>query len=135
MKNTITLSILIFLFGSCQKRDFKVDNKDYKSKLVINNLFEQNLPFEIRVSHSVNIYDTVLPEYLSTATVRLYTNNQYTETLTPGIAGYYTAGTVPTPGNTYKITVSSPGFDSIEHNSETGKNNRLVLYRFDLYRQ
>jgi len=113
MKNIFLISVVLLFLSSCQK-EFEVDNSNYRSKLVLNNLFQQNSPFEIVVSKSVNVYNTTLPSYLSTATVKLYIDNIFAETLTPFGLGYYNATTIPTPGKTYKVVVSNPGFEDIE---------------------
>ncbi len=113
MKNSLNILLLLALFCSCQKV-LKVDNSGYKPKLVVNNLFQQNTPFEIVVSKSVNVYDTLLPSFIPDAIVKLFVNNSYVETLTPFGVGYYNAVTIPTPGNTYKLEVSRDGFDAVE---------------------
>ncbi len=110
IKNILLFCCSFILLASCQK-EFQVDNTNYKPKLVLNNLFQQNAPFEVVVSKSTNVYDTILPSYLSTATVKLYVNGAYTETLTSIGQGKYNATTLPTAGNTYKISVSNAGFD------------------------
>jgi hypothetical protein len=113
MRHSIPLLLVTLMAISCQ-REFEVDNSNYKPKLVINNLFQQNTPFEVVVSHSVNIYDTTQPAYVKTATVKLFVNGAYAETLTPFGQGYYSANTIPTAGNTYKMTVTHPDYAEIE---------------------
>jgi hypothetical protein len=113
MKNIIILLFAFLALNSCQK-EFKVDNSGYKPKLVVNNLFLQNTPFAIVVSQSVNVYDSTLPSYISNATVTLFVNNVFAETLTPAGTGNYNATTIPSPGNTYKVKVSQSGFDAVE---------------------
>ncbi len=116
MKKSLILIFTIVFFASCEK-PFTVDNSNYVSKLVVNNLFEQGTPFEISVSNSVNVYDTLIPKYLSSSDVKLYINNAFAETLASAGNGYYTATTIPIPGNTYKVTVSNAGFPLAETES------------------
>ncbi len=113
MKNIIFITLFVFLLGSCRK-EFKVDNTNYKPKLVLNNLFEQNSPFVVVVSASINVFDTILPSYLSTAIVKLYVNGAYSETLTSVGMGAYSSNTIPLPNNTYKVVVTNAGFDDAE---------------------
>lgn len=113
MKKYIIIIFALALLSACQK-EFQVDNSKYEPKLVVNNLFQQNTPFEVRVSHSVNVYDTINPEYVSTAVVKLYINGQYTETLSPFGNGYYSAVSIPEPSKTYRLQVSNTGFKDAE---------------------
>ncbi len=90
-------------------------------ELAINCIGFTNLNWTARVSASQDILKDSSFRNISGASINIYENGVFSETLVEGgILGdvehgqYYTGSLKPTPGNTYKITVQARGYASAE---------------------
>jgi len=116
----IVILILSFIAFSC---DEVIDNytfPDVEKKLVLNGLFNTDSVFSVKVSQTYPSYDKdpLRYTYIENASVELYVNNEFFESLTQTYEGKYRSNSyIPETGNNYKVIINAPGFDTIQANS------------------
>ncbi len=116
----IFLFVLIVIFSISCERIIDYDFPEYEKSLVINGLFHPDSNFYVIVSQTFPSYDKdpLRYNYIENATVNLYENKILLGSLNRIIGGKYKANDFkPQIGNTYKIQVSAPGFDSVRAES------------------
>jgi hypothetical protein len=111
-------ALVIVAASSCETERF-VDLPEHTPKLVVHGYVETGQPFSIAVGRSfrADIVTTLDTTYINNATVLLYENGVFRDTLDFQALNqrYVSASNVMAiPGNTYRLTVSAPGFQSIE---------------------
>jgi hypothetical protein len=111
-------AIIVVASSSCETERF-VNLPEHEPRLVVHGYVETGKPFSIAVGRSfrADIVTTLDTTYVKNATVVLYENGVFRDTLDYHVLQhrYVSASNVtPSPGNTYRLTVSAPGFDSVE---------------------
>ncbi len=115
------LSVLFCIFMlACDEviEDYNFPATD--KKLVVNSLFNQDSVFSVKVSQTYPYYDKdpLRYIYIEDATVDLYINDTYYETLARMYEGKYRSENYfPETGNVYKIVVNAGGFDTVQAQS------------------
>src|SRR5690606_27489940 len=106
-------------FSSCEK-NIQVDTPPYTPVLVIKstNAVYHNVVVFVSRSISIKEYNGKQDLTVKSATVNLYINGIFEETLKPQTdlfgQSYYISEHFIQPGNDYKIIVSAPGFTDAE---------------------
>lgn len=122
----ITLFALLILMTAC---DEIIEFKGIESepKIVIYSMFESNRDITLTLARSYAVFDQPLtPTQITNAVVKLYTDGEYTATLSyvpettpvydygpPPIATYIAAGVKPEQGRLYRIEAEVPGLPSV----------------------
>ncbi|MGK7396012.1 MAG: DUF4249 domain-containing protein [Candidatus Cyclobacteriaceae bacterium M3_2C_046] len=104
----------IFCTASCTE-DILVDIPVQPEKLVINNLFSPDSLWQVQVSRTRSIADTVAPDDVSGAEVYIFHNQEPLEKLveqSPGV--YQSVKYRPLPGELYQVKVKAGGLISVE---------------------
>lgn len=113
----IILILIALVFAGCESSDI-ITLPHQEPKLVVNCLGFNNHTWKARISGSRDVLDLSQYPDISNATVKIYENGDFVETLVVDPfqgqidRGILYSGSVssPTPGNTYKITVEAPGY-------------------------
>jgi len=109
----ITFIFVIALLSSCFK-EVKFDDNDFKPMLVLNGIVEQDTNFVVNVSqtHSILTQVDTLNVFILDATVKLFENDKYLETLIFDSLGIYHSINKAKANTKYKITVEKEGFET-----------------------
>jgi hypothetical protein len=108
----IALYILPFVLISCEK-ELDINLPDTEKHIVVNGMINPDSLFRIRVSKSRNILDTSQFEYLSNASVKLYTDGINELNMISMENGYFGGNFYPEIGKRYTITVDYPPINSV----------------------
>lgn len=133
--NKIALLVCtIVSFASCEK-DIKVDVPEMKPGLTLFSHTETGTPMTVVVGKSVSIlrYTHNSDMYVNNATVKLYANGTFVETLEfePTMNWYMSRVNID-PGKRYKIIVEAPGYTTVEAEAEApGKVPARLQYIAD----
>ncbi len=104
-----------FLFTSCEET-YVLGDTEFKSKLVVNSLFNPDMPWEVNITQSRNILDSdskIKP--IENALVEIFNENgDFLFELFHESEGNYRHGDyAPVAGKIYKIKVTAPGFKPV----------------------
>lgn len=122
MKKTNYSLIVGFIFlvvasAGCETERF-VNLPEHTPRLVVHGYVETGEPFSIAVGRSfrADIVTTLDTTMIRNATVILFENGVFRDTLDYNIVQqrYLSNSVMAVPGNTYRLTVSAPGFESVE---------------------
>ncbi|MBN1416235.1 MAG: DUF4249 family protein [Bacteroidales bacterium] len=118
MKNTLFI-LFIVIVGSC--RDFVQDEfPDFREVPAINSFLVDDSIVRVQVSLTGKL-DTSNLKTVDNASVNLYRNHQFVETLNYHSEGVYISNAVAESGNSYRIEVDIPGYDRVTaHDSIPG---------------
>lgn len=118
--------LLLFVFSSCSKI-IPIDDPDNKKHIDVIGLINSDSILNVNISKSVSIlqstehlYDEENNSFLSkidfvsNATVKIYENNVYKDTLSFTEYGNYIANFRPVVGNKYKIEVNVPNCEQVD---------------------
>lgn len=124
----------IVSFTSCEK-DIKVDVPEMKEGLTLFSHTETGTPMTVVVGKSMSIlrYTNRSEMYVTNATVKLYVNGTFVQTLEyePTMNWYFSTVDVE-PGKRYKLVVEAPGFTTVEAEAEApGKVPAKLQYIAD----
>ncbi len=153
----IFLSIMLGIISCREPIDINVP--DTEKKIVLNGLINPDSVISVNLSKSISILDKDDDiKFLSDATVKIFENEIFKETLLYDTNGYYRGTIYPQTGKTYKITAdyqnlapvdaeteisSPPVFSNINsdpmftqetqtwYNSDTGEPFDTTFYRLD----
>jgi hypothetical protein len=103
--------VLVLILTSCTSdADFNIPAN--RGKLVLNSLITPSEPITVDISPSVPITEGFYPE-IKDATVLLYENDIFIDTLTYTGDRKYKTDYMPQPGATYTLVVDAPGYKQI----------------------
>lgn len=122
------------LMTSCEEV-YEFDNSDFVSKLVINELFNDNSPWSIEVSNSTNILDpTTSTEFITDAKVEIYDQNDVFkyELYHQGLGIYGQDDFSPSPKRGYSVKVSAPGYEAVIATSFVPEKSKLQINHFSI---
>lgn len=125
MKTVFIFFILSTLLFSCSKEiDFK--NNIIENKLVLNGLLCPDSLISVHLSRTNTILsDEIL--VIENATVSLYCNGKYLETLPYFNNGIYKSKTVfPQPDSVYTITAEAEGYPAISATDTVPRSTRII---------
>jgi hypothetical protein len=102
------------IFASCETV-VDLDLPEQKPALVVNALTSPDSSFKVTVSHSISVLDNGTISRITNATVELYKDGSFVETLTHSGDGVYISpgGLLPLPGHEYMLKVSAPNYDAV----------------------
>lgn len=116
VKYSIQLVSIVFLLVSCQKVE-KIEKAagSLTAKLIVNCLAEEGEQMVFSVSKSLSALDNASLKILKTATIKLYKNGVFKETIKYNslFQTYYSDSVVANAGSSYRIEVSAPGLASV----------------------
>ncbi len=129
----LMITILTFIFWGCEK---EVDNFDFltsEPKLVVNAPFIADSTIILHVSHSIDIMDTDVFNYIENARVELFSNEILISTATYVDTGFYSFDVVAHAGQTYILKAFAPGYTDIsaEVNMPARAEILSVEYTYD----
>lgn len=122
MKKLIYILPVLIWLASCEK-EISVKVPEYTPRLVVNCSGEVNEPIWVSVSKSIGVlnYNGLQNLEVTNATVKLFVNGNYVETLeqNPDSLGlsHFFSKTIVQQGNEYRIVISAPGFTDAEATS------------------
>lgn len=127
MKNLIILFLTILFLTACEK-ELDIKPEEYKSKLVVNCLFNETGPFTFQVSNSLSILDNTRPTEFGDAVIELYEDGVKIE-IVPFVAAAnkYVSTIKPKPEKNYGIRVAKSGYTQVE---ASGKLPSVVPFTF-----
>ena len=121
-----------------------LDIPPHEPVLVLNGLLDTDTNTRIMVSHSVGAFDNAIPSFINNASVLLYKNNQFIDSLLLDLTNLiyvnyydnYTVGSLPmyyyksehkpTKDATYRIEVDHPDYPSVSANTYIPDD--IILY-------
>lgn len=109
----LLIIILIFILGGCEK---EVDNFYFLNsdpKLVVNASFIADSTIVLHLSHSIDIMDNDVFNYVADARVELFSNEILISTATYIDTGFYSFDVVAHAGQTYILKAFAPGYPDI----------------------
>ena len=110
MKKAVVVSFIV-IFISC--RDFVQDEfPDFREVPVINCLLVDDSIIRVQVSLTGKL-DTSNLKTVDNASINLFKNNQFIETLNYHSEGVYISNVIAEAGNAYRIEVDIPGYDRV----------------------
>ncbi len=117
MKNILIISslLLVLVILSCRKK-LDIDIPEAAKHIVVNGIITTDSIVKVRVTKSKSILDEKPVEILSSAEVKLYKDDIFTETMTYNDSGFFMSSVSPVENSDYKITVDYPGLTSVEAN-------------------
>jgi len=102
----------------------------HKSKAVIHSLYKAEDTIKVYVTKSTGIFD-YLEDNIEDATIKLYKNDVFLETLTyDSESNYYKSENVAQINNDYQIVADIPGVNAISASSHTPKLPNLVSWEY-----
>ncbi len=105
--------ISLFLFSSCEKIiDF--DGEIKEPKLVLNGMMINNEILTIHLSHSLSVIDQSEIQNVTNASVLIFQNGSFLDSLHHISDGYYKSTVSIQAGNSYSIKATAPNFKEIE---------------------
>lgn len=127
MKNLLILIFIMSIvgFSSCKKViDFNADYVD--QRLVVNSFIKTDSLITIKLSKSRIILDNAPVEGVQNATVKLYENGEFLETMTEKDDGLYVSENRAVFGNKYSLTASASGYDDVSCQTEVPYRNEII---------
>ena len=115
LKQNIILLVLIPVIGifSCRE-PIDIDVPDTQKKIVLNGLINPDSTVKVNLSKSISILDNDKDiNFINNASVKIYENDAFKETLQYDTNGYYLGTIYPEIGKTYKITAEYPPLNNI----------------------
>ncbi len=113
MKNILYTTIaILFIFSSCEKK-LDIDLPESEKKIVVNGIVNPDSLMTVRVSKSLNVLDNGEVQYLSDASVKLYKDDVFVESLNNMDSGYFKTTVVPEINSNYNLTVDYAGLNSV----------------------
>lgn len=110
-KRLINYFILLLILTSCTTdADFNIPAN--RGKLVLNSLITPDESISVDITASIPITETIYPE-IKDATVLLYENDVFIDTLTYVGERKYETDYIPQAGATYTLVVDAPGYKQI----------------------
>ncbi len=106
---TVLISLVVF---SCETTE-KIDEFPLRpSRLVLNSYFSADSIWAVQVSKSLSVLDNADLEYVGNATIKLYKNSVFIDTIkeTDGNGWYYSFKNLPETGQSYTLEVSIPDY-------------------------
>lgn len=119
---------------SCEE-EIILDTGDFESKLVVNSLFNHEIPWSIHVSNTRNILDnSTRIDDITNAKVEIYNqNNEFLYELYHIENGVYGREDFsPSPSRGYSVKVSAPGFHAVTAKSFVPEKSKLMIYNFSI---
>jgi len=107
----IELLLVSFFLCSCVKQ-IEVKLNDYNIALVVNSLITPDSLVTVFVGTTVPILNSE-PSYLNNATVLLWENDLFVDTLNNAANGVYKSSIIPKVGGIYKIEVAASNFNTV----------------------
>ena len=126
-----------------------LDIPSHESVLVLNGLLDTDTNAQVVVSHSVGAFSNAIPSFINDASVLLYKNNQFIDSLLPDTTNlvyvnyiddsynvdslaiyYYKSNYIPEKNVNYRIEVNHSDYTSIS--AETYIPNDITLYNIDV---
>ncbi|RLD59995.1 MAG: hypothetical protein DRJ01_10435 [Bacteroidetes bacterium] len=122
-KLILTTYVVLFLLASCRK-PIDMDLHNIKSKLVVNSLFSPDSLFKVNITKDISPLKCIqnYNNYIDAkATVLLYENNNFIDTLKFIKNGDYISTFKPSVNNDYKIVVEAQGYTTVEAHNDIPK--------------
>lgn len=117
MKTIIFISLISLVLASCEKI-IEANLPESNRRIVINSVFNEDSLFKVNISKSLHVLDNKDIIFLSNATVLLYENSIFIDSLKYSEGGNYFAQTFqPTIGKEYSIEVTSPDLEKASSSS------------------
>lgn len=118
MKNSISLFLLAFVFGSCEKT-VDLDYKDNPSRVIIEgNITNQAGPYFVKITRSIPLAEAGAYPAIGNATVTVSDDAGNSEMLTHTGNGIYRSATLTgVEGRTYTLTVVADGETYTAHST------------------
>ena len=148
MKKIGYLIILVFTLYACEEMETVVDLEipPHDPVLVLNGLLSNDTNVQVVVSHSVGAFSNYTPSFIQNASVMLYKDNEFIDSLVPDMTSlvyvyhpastslgydssamyYYKSNYIPETDANYRIEVSHPDYDPIS--AETYIPADIMLY-------
>ena len=120
--------------SSCEE-EYHIDAGDFESKLVVNSLFNHEIPWSVHVSNSVNILDASTDiENVANARVEIYNHKGefIYELFHEGDGNYRRDGHFPSEKGGYQIKVSAPGYKTVTAESFVPVKSTLSINNFSI---
>jgi len=151
MKNIIYPILLSSLFiVSCDMETvIDLDIPSHEPVLVLNGILDTDTNAQVVVSHSVGAFSSAIPSFINDASVLLYKNNQFIDSLLPDMTNlvyvnyiddsynldslalyYYKSDYKPVKDANYRIEVSHSNYPSVS--AETYIPSDITLYNIDI---
>ncbi len=113
MKKVILVSVaLILIITACEKK-LDIDIPEGQKHLVVNGIINPDSLIQIRLSKSQNVLDNNDIEFLSTADVKLFKDDEFVENLIHTDTGMYLSSVFPDLNSEYKLTVDYSGLNPV----------------------
>jgi len=107
----ICLLTVLFFFNSC--RELVTDEfPDFAAVPVVNSILREGEPLEMRLSWTAKI-DSSRLKFIENATVRLFANDEYIETLTHWKKGIYKASVNVVSSVKYSCEINIPEYETV----------------------
>ncbi len=118
------LLILLLILASGCIRVLNIDFPEEPPKQVVNCLFTEGKPLKVQITHSIPILDDNFSN-INNAQVTLYKNEAALETLTYSSGVYYSTS-IAQPNTTYKLTASTPNYETVETSDKLPDNPNIT---------
>jgi hypothetical protein len=147
LRNTKYFSYSVLAFGFCfllsscgKEMEIEIDIREKPASLVVNStLVPFNVPIPkflgIELSSSISIFDTISPSPIKNATVLLYKNNVFVDTLQYNSnhkmypLGYTKPFEGPLPGDIYEINILAEGFRQISAKTTIPEKVEIISFQ------
>lgn len=111
--NRLYIVLAIFSLMSCETI-IEVDIPVEAPKLVANAFITPDSVIKVQVSQSKHVLDLADLKVVEGATVNIFENGQWKETLQKGALGVYTSTFQPSEGNEYTLQVEADAYTSVQ---------------------
>jgi hypothetical protein len=128
----LLIILFVFTITSCEKT-YEIPIPDEADKVVLNLLMNRDSAMLARVSLSGRMNGSQDMRQLTNATVNLYENGTFKETLAPDLIHdriYYRSKTIPRSGATYRVTAAAQGYTEVsgsDHIPDTVKIGEIKM--------
>jgi hypothetical protein len=128
----LLIILFVFTITSCEKT-YEIPIPDEADKVVLNLLMNRDSAMLARVSLSGRMNGSQDMRQLTNATVNLYENGTFKETLAPDLIHdriYYRSKTIPRSGATYRVTAAVQGYTEVsgsDHIPDTVKIGEIKM--------
>lgn len=128
----LLIILFVFTITSCEKY-YDIDIPDESDKVVLNLLMNRDSAMLARVTLSGRMNGSQDMRQLTNATVNLYENGTFKETLAPDLIHdriYYRSKTIPRSGATYRVTAAAQGYTEVsgsDHIPDTVKIGEIKM--------
>jgi hypothetical protein len=150
MKNIIYPTLLFaLLIVSCDMETvIDLDIPPHEPVLVLNGLLDTDTNARVVISHSVGAFSNAVPSFINNATVLLYKDDQFIDSLLPDLTNliyvnyyddynidslamyYYKSDYIPDNNSTYRVEVDHSDYNSIS--AETFIPDDITVYNIDI---